>query len=200
MGCIELLILNLSNTNRRFCSNCVIIIHINMKAQGSYVRPLQSRLNKLWDTPFVRWAGLRKPSVMGYIWFQSAAHKFSFEIKLVGCDKRKETKRRSAICLQFVLSRKLKGYHYSMATSSSVSLSPIPPFRSTARIISQLNFTRHSIQPLSNARRRRRMLVRTSYVKTPITAKQADKNALQYRKLGDSDLVISEITLGTVRT
>ncbi|KAJ4722723.1 Oxidoreductase Tas aldo/keto reductase family protein [Melia azedarach] len=85
-----------------------------------------------------------------------------------------------------------------MATSSSVSLSPIPPFRSTARIISQLNFTRHSIQPLSNARRRRRMLVRTSYVKTPITAKQADKNALQYRKLGDSDLVISEITLGTM--
>jgi len=40
-------------------------------------------------------------------------------------------------------------------------------------------------------------------LRPPITATLAEKkntNALQYRKLGDSDLEISEITMGTVRT
>ncbi|KAF8401878.1 hypothetical protein HHK36_012828 [Tetracentron sinense] len=38
---------------------------------------------------------------------------------------------------------------------------------------------------------------RTRSLKTSIRAKQGD-NPLQYRKLGDSDLQISEITLGTM--
>ncbi|XP_061992269.1 uncharacterized protein LOC133710261 [Rosa rugosa] len=39
---------------------------------------------------------------------------------------------------------------------------------------------------------------RSSLRPTTITAKQDQKTALQYRKLGDSDLEISEITLGTM--
>lgn len=35
---------------------------------------------------------------------------------------------------------------------------------------------------------------------TPVRAKQEDQNQLLYRKVGDSDLQISEITLGTVTT
>ncbi|PRQ36591.1 putative aldo/keto reductase, NADP-dependent oxidoreductase domain-containing protein [Rosa chinensis] len=40
--------------------------------------------------------------------------------------------------------------------------------------------------------------LRSSLRPTTITAKQDQKTALQYRKLGDSDLEISEITLGTM--
>ena len=46
--------------------------------------------------------------------------------------------------------------------------------------------------------RTRTSLRRPSSVKATIAAKQAQKTALQYRKLGDSDLEISEITLGTM--
>lgn len=85
----------------------------------------------------------------------------------------------------------LKARVTQMATSATFT---------TTGIISQLKLTRHSIQPLSNVtgRTSRKLVVRTSSLKTPISAKQAEKNAMQYRKLGDSDLVISEITLGTV--
>lgn len=46
--------------------------------------------------------------------------------------------------------------------------------------------------------RTRTSLRRRSSVKAAVAAKQAQKTALQYRKLGDSDLEISEITLGTM--
>lgn len=52
------------------------------------------------------------------------------------------------------------------------------------------------LQPLPNSRRR--ILFRRSASKTTISAKVAEKSALQYRKLGDSDLQVSEITLGTM--
>ncbi|KAK9025444.1 hypothetical protein V6N11_038311 [Hibiscus sabdariffa] len=60
-----------------------------------------------------------------------------------------------------------------------------------------LNVPRHAVQRFSNAKRTQ-LWPRRSCFKSAITAKVAQKNALQYRKLGDSDLQISEITLGTM--
>ncbi|XVF62848.1 hypothetical protein PTKIN_Ptkin09bG0041500 [Pterospermum kingtungense] len=60
-----------------------------------------------------------------------------------------------------------------------------------------INHSPHTLQRLHNAKTKQFSLNRSCF-KKPITAKLAQKNALQYRKLGDSDLLISEITLGTM--
>ncbi|KAL5851803.1 hypothetical protein ACOSQ3_006921 [Xanthoceras sorbifolium] len=87
--------------------------------------------------------------------------------------------------------------------ASSTTFSTFPPFLSntntntntntttSTRTLSLSDLGRHSTHLFSNAVRRK--LFRTS-----ISAKQGNKNPLQYRKLGDSDLQISEITLGTM--
>ncbi|EOY06055.1 NAD(P)-linked oxidoreductase superfamily protein isoform 1 [Theobroma cacao] len=69
-------------------------------------------------------------------------------------------------------------------------LSSVPSF-------SFLSYSRQAVQHLSNAKRKR-LWLRRSCFKSPISAKVAQKSPLQYRKLGDSDLQISEITLGTM--
>ncbi|XP_031271220.1 uncharacterized protein LOC116129630 [Pistacia vera] len=78
-----------------------------------------------------------------------------------------------------------------MATTS-ITFSAISSTTTTSRI----HLRRHPRLPLPNTKTTR--LIRTSSLKTPITAKLSDKTALQYRKLGDSDLEISEITFGTM--
>jgi hypothetical protein len=55
----------------------------------------------------------------------------------------------------------------------------------------------YSIRTLSPTRQH--VGTRTPARKTRICAKLGEKSALQYKKLGDSDLSISEITFGTVR-
>ncbi|KAL5781712.1 hypothetical protein ACOSP7_006741 [Xanthoceras sorbifolium] len=83
--------------------------------------------------------------------------------------------------------------------TSSTTFSTFRPFLSNTNTntttsictLSLFNLGRHSTHLFSNARRRK--LFRTS-----IRAKQGNKNPLQYRKLGDSDLEISEIILGTM--
>ncbi|XVE81855.1 hypothetical protein DITRI_Ditri15bG0099600 [Diplodiscus trichospermus] len=60
-----------------------------------------------------------------------------------------------------------------------------------------LNLSGHAIQRLSDVKRKQLWLKRRCF-KSPISAKVAQKTALQYKKLGDSDLQISEITMGTM--
>ncbi|KAA8548815.1 hypothetical protein F0562_000499 [Nyssa sinensis] len=77
-----------------------------------------------------------------------------------------------------------------MASSSS---SVVPAFLcNNTRGFCHRNFTRFFKPP--NARRK----LSLSSKKCSINAKLAEKTALQYRKLGDSDLEISEITFGTM--
>ncbi|KAL3506149.1 hypothetical protein ACH5RR_031531 [Cinchona calisaya] len=83
-----------------------------------------------------------------------------------------------------------------MAASSSSS-SVIPGFISHAtptRTLSPLSYNRRQHFPSSPYQKKTRGIVGS----TKISAKLGQKTALEYRKLGDSDLVISEITLGTV--
>ncbi|KAL1188815.1 putative voltage-gated potassium channel subunit beta [Cardamine amara subsp. amara] len=54
----------------------------------------------------------------------------------------------------------------------------------------RLAFTRRRVTPSPNARRR--------VLRTWVLAKAPTKNAMEYRKLADSDLNISEVTLGTM--
>lgn len=89
-----------------------------------------------------------------------------------------------------------------MAASTTFSAVPSFPAEptnsySTSRVFSRLNLTPRSGKPFSNGGRRK--FVASRNVKTGISAKQGDTNGLEYRKLGDSDLVVSEITFGTVR-
>ncbi|XP_039038535.1 protein tas [Hibiscus syriacus] len=60
--------------------------------------------------------------------------------------------------------------------------------------LSSFTFPRHAVQRLSDVKRTPLWLKRSPFKSAAITAKVA----LQYRKLGDSDLQISEITLGTM--
>ncbi|OMO95437.1 Aldo/keto reductase [Corchorus olitorius] len=69
---------------------------------------------------------------------------------------------------------------------------------STVPSSSFINLSRHAAQRSPNAKRNQLWLSRRSSFKSPINATLAQKSALQYRKLGDSDLQISEITLGTM--
>ncbi|CAL5337412.1 unnamed protein product [Camellia sinensis] len=55
-----------------------------------------------------------------------------------------------------------------------------------------------SPSPSPNVRRRKSSLSSNNTITAILTPKQAQKSALQYKKLGDSDLLISEITLGTM--
>lgn len=76
--------------------------------------------------------------------------------------------------------------------SSYVTFSTVTPAVSGSHCIdsfARLAFTRRCVTSSPNARRR---LLR-------ISAKASTKNAMEYRKLGDSDLNISEVTMGTVR-
>ncbi|XP_015887851.3 uncharacterized protein LOC107422857 [Ziziphus jujuba] len=82
-----------------------------------------------------------------------------------------------------------------MASSTmAFTASPTSLYNNTRRG-SFPTFTRRS--PPSNARTRS-LLRQRSRKAAIVSAKYGDKNALQYRKLGDSDLEISEITLGTM--
>lgn len=91
----------------------------------------------------------------------------------------------------------------SMASSSGSYAIPsafLSNSRSTARSLT--HFSRH-IAPLPESGRNFALLLKwkttkkrnTSFV---VFSKKRQESALQYRKLGDSDLEISEITLGTV--
>ncbi|XP_022760274.1 uncharacterized protein LOC111306721 isoform X1 [Durio zibethinus] len=91
-----------------------------------------------------------------------------------------------------------------MKMASPSTFSSAPPFPccnnnkiSSVPYFAFLNPSRHAVQRLSNAKRKQ-LWLRRSCFKPPIIAKVAQKTALQYRKLGDSDLQISEITLGTM--
>ncbi|XVF38467.1 hypothetical protein REPUB_Repub20aG0105000 [Reevesia pubescens] len=88
--------------------------------------------------------------------------------------------------------------------ASCSTFSSAPPFLrynnakiSSVPTFSFLNISRHSLRRLSNAKRKQ-LWLRRSCFKSPISAQVAQKTALQYKKLGDSDLQISEITLGTM--
>ncbi|EFH65761.1 aldo/keto reductase family protein [Arabidopsis lyrata subsp. lyrata] len=74
--------------------------------------------------------------------------------------------------------------------SSYVTFSTVTPVvsGSDTRGLARLAFTRRRVTLSPNARRR---LLR-------ISAKASTKNAMEYRKLGDSDLNISEVTMGTM--
>lgn len=89
----------------------------------------------------------------------------------------------------------------AMASSSSPSSSSVLSAflcknSNNTRISSFRSFTR----PLSSSNVKRNFCLyhakRSN--RTRISAKHGEKSALQYRKVGDSDLEISEITLGTV--
>ncbi|KAL7220107.1 hypothetical protein ACSBR2_013045 [Camellia fascicularis] len=88
-----------------------------------------------------------------------------------------------------------------MALSSSSSL--VSSFlcnnhsRSISRRSSSLSPS-PSPSPSPNVRRRKSSLSSNNTIAAILTPKQAQKRALQYKKLGDSDLLISEITLGTM--
>ncbi|KAL6970564.1 hypothetical protein U1Q18_030261 [Sarracenia purpurea var. burkii] len=80
-----------------------------------------------------------------------------------------------------------------MASSSSslTSSSVLPAFLH--------NHTRHYIiLPSASPNGRRKSSSSSTKTTAIVSAKQAEKGALQYRKLGDSNLQISEITLGTM--
>ncbi|MBA0848945.1 hypothetical protein Goshw_008970 [Gossypium schwendimanii] len=85
-----------------------------------------------------------------------------------------------------------------MAVSSSTVSASAPPFLccNTTKIPS-FKVPHHTPQRLYNAKRTQ-IWVKRSRFKSTITAKVAQQSDLQYRKLGDSDLQISEITLGTM--
>ncbi|AEE27695.1 putative NADP-dependent oxidoreductase domain-containing protein [Arabidopsis thaliana] len=74
--------------------------------------------------------------------------------------------------------------------SSYVTYSTVTPVVSSSNIrgVFRLAFTRRRVTLSPNARRR---ILRVS-------AKASTKNAMEYRKLGDSDLNISEVTMGTM--
>uniref|UniRef100_A0A7C9FIF7 Aldose reductase n=2 Tax=Opuntia streptacantha TaxID=393608 RepID=A0A7C9FIF7_OPUST len=74
------------------------------------------------------------------------------------------------------------------ATSSSLI--------SNNRCLCRIHFTRRSF--LSHRRRSRSYSSASGTAAYAITAKHGEKTSLQYKKLGDSDLLISEITLGTM--
>ncbi|XP_044500794.1 protein tas [Mangifera indica] len=79
-----------------------------------------------------------------------------------------------------------------MATTCFSAISPT----TTTSSSSSIHLRRHPRLTFSNARTTRP--IRTGCLKTHISAKLSNKNALQYRKLGDSDLEITEITFGTM--
>ncbi|TYG81736.1 hypothetical protein ES288_D01G029400v1 [Gossypium darwinii] len=85
-----------------------------------------------------------------------------------------------------------------MAVSSSTVSASVPPFLccNTTKIPS-FKVPRHTPLRLCNAKRTQ-IWVKRSCFNSTITAKVAQQSDLQYRKLGDSDLQISEITLGTM--
>ncbi|MBA0789679.1 hypothetical protein Gotri_025085 [Gossypium trilobum] len=85
-----------------------------------------------------------------------------------------------------------------MAVSSSTVSASVPPFLccNTTKIPS-FKVPHHTPLRLYNAKRTQ-IWVKRSCFKSTITAKVAQQSDLQYRKLGDSDLQISEITLGTM--
>ncbi|CAL5395220.1 unnamed protein product [Camellia sinensis] len=76
-------------------------------------------------------------------------------------------------------SRSIPRRYLSLSPSPSSSPSPSP-------------------SPSPNVRRRKSSLSSNNTITAILTPKQAQKSALQYKKLGDSDLLISEITLGTM--
>ncbi|KAL5542272.1 hypothetical protein UlMin_009982 [Ulmus minor] len=78
-----------------------------------------------------------------------------------------------------------------MATSSSATVNLI-----TASLCNNPRRCLPSSSPTSNLRNG--TLRRRSSPKSTISSKLGEKNSLQYKKLGDSDLEISEITLGTM--
>ncbi|VVA89940.1 unnamed protein product [Arabis nemorensis] len=81
--------------------------------------------------------------------------------------------------------------------SSSVTFSTVIPANNigNSRAFSRLGITRHRVTPSPNAGRR---MFRASVMAETTTEKKTTKNAMEYRKLGDSDLNISEITMGTM--
>lgn len=91
-----------------------------------------------------------------------------------------------------------------MASSSSSSSSTITSFISNAaatRGLPPRHFTRQHFASLQNPSKKFPIFTQKTsgrQTSTAITAKLGQKSALEYRKLGDSDLVISEITLGTM--
>ncbi|XP_059650866.1 uncharacterized protein LOC132296955 isoform X2 [Cornus florida] len=86
-----------------------------------------------------------------------------------------------------------------MASSSTSPAIPSSLCNNNSRLLSRsIFFARHlGLQPL-NAKRKLLSSASKKKTVTAIFAKHADKTALQYRKVGDSDLEISEITLGTM--
>ncbi|KAL8486633.1 hypothetical protein ACS0TY_023359 [Phlomoides rotata] len=88
-----------------------------------------------------------------------------------------------------------------MATSSSSSAIPafLPNSRCATRSLTGPRFSRHIAPPPEGGRNLalfwKWKTKNTSFV---VFSKKRQENALQYRKLGDSDLLISEITLGTM--
>ncbi|TYH86235.1 hypothetical protein ES332_D01G027500v1 [Gossypium tomentosum] len=85
-----------------------------------------------------------------------------------------------------------------MAVSSSTVSASVPPFLcSNTTKIPSFKVPHHTPLRLYNAKRTQ-IWVKRSCFKSTITAKVAQQSDLQYRKLGDSDLQISEITLGTM--
>ncbi|XP_071938087.1 uncharacterized protein [Coffea arabica] len=90
-----------------------------------------------------------------------------------------------------------------MASSSSSS-SAIFSFVSNptaTRSLPRRHFTRQHFASSPNTRKKFPIFTQKTASRrtnTAITAKLGQKSALEYRKLGDSDLIISEITLGTM--
>ncbi|CAK9187803.1 unnamed protein product [Ilex paraguariensis] len=83
--------------------------------------------------------------------------------------------------------------------ASSLTSSIVPAFlcnNNNTRCISRRSFTRHLSSP--NFKRNCSSSSHSKKTTTAISVKQGQKSALQYKKLGDSDLEISEITLGTM--
>lgn len=68
---------------------------------------------------------------------------------------------------------------------------------SSTRTVAANRFPRHQSPP-SEGGRNVALLWRKKKSSFVVFSKKQQENAMQYRKLGDSDLVISEITLGTV--
>ncbi|XP_010522477.1 PREDICTED: uncharacterized protein LOC104801083 [Tarenaya hassleriana] len=84
--------------------------------------------------------------------------------------------------------------------SSSVTLTAAisSPVYNHSDINGVRSFSRRRTTLPPNATRWTRKCFRTSVVVEAATVAKKKKNAMEYRKLGDSDLVISEVTLGTM--
>lgn len=116
-----------------------------------------------------------------------------------GHTQEKNTQKRYHLLLQaqtfFILTIISLSRRKFMSSSSCSSVIPgiLSNNRNLTYILSRRNFTRHLTSPCNGGRKLGLHLKKKNSLIVSVKGE-----ALQYRKLGDSDLVISEITLGTV--